>query len=388
MWQGGLKTGDRLGCAVTARDDELDAEPVRSSVVTVLNSAPEVLAVHLEPAELRTHQPVKATVQANDDDGDTLAMTYSWKVDGVNVGDDAMSLKASHFRRDQAVSVVVTANDGQADSVAFRSQPVLVQSTPPSQPGILLSNPAGGLNDLQCVVDEVSYDADADKVTYQFDWLVDGKPHKGAVATTEFKGDTIPSAQVEPGQRWQCIVTPSDGSVMGEPGRASQLVIAPVLAAGSAHTCLLTSDGEVACWGADTEGQLAAPTKGPYIQIASNGWHSCVLDAEGHPTCWGSNKYGQSNAPSDEAFVDLIAGLAHTCGRRKDDTVTCWGNDDDGRTSPPVEAYRMIAGGGLHSCGVTFWGNVVCWGKDDVGQTRAVDGDYQALSSVSGTVVA
>jgi hypothetical protein len=376
----GFAKEDSVVCTVWATDGTDKSARVSSAALEILNSLPRVTSVVIEPAPLYTRDDARAIVASEDADADPVSYHFSWTVDGREAGGDSHKLDPGAFRRDQRIAVSVTPSDGSAEGQPMKSSPATVMTTAPTKPGILLSDAAGGLSDLQCVVDEVSVDMDADPVSYLFEWFLFDEPYTGSTVLTEYPGDTVPKSEVSPGQRWLCRATPSDGTVEGESHEAKQLVIAPLLAAGSSHTCLLNSAGSVACWGADTEGQLVAPSRGTYVQIASNGWHTCVLDADGHPSCWGSNKYGQTDTPDGETFVQLIVGLAHTCGLNKDERVRCWGNPDDGRIDPPVDEIRVLAGGGLHSCGITVWGSVTCWGANDVGQSIAPDGDFVALS--------
>lgn len=372
--------GEQVICAVRAVDDSERSAPASSPAVEILNSLPSISSVTINPKDLFGSDKARVVVVSSDADGDKVSHSFAWTVDGRPAGSDSEVLAPGAFRRDQRLRVTATPTDGAGEGVAMTSAAITVQTAPPTKPGILLSDPAGGLNALQCIVDEVSVDLDADQVSYQFDWFLFDKPYTGPTTQTTHPGDTVPKAEVSAGQRWRCRGTPSDGTVAGEFHEATQLVIAPLLAAGSSHTCLLTSAGSVACWGADTEGQLVAPGRGPYVEIASNGWHTCVLDAVGSADCWGSDKYGQTNAPGDKQFTQLAAGLAHTCGLGADRRIDCWGNPDDGRIDPPKQEIRRLASGGLHSCGITVSDEVVCWGANDVGQAGPPSGTFESLS--------
>lgn len=178
--------------------------------------------------------------------------------------------------------------------------------------------------------------------------------------------------------------------------------------AGNAHTCALTDEGGVKCWGQNTVGQLgdgstisrttpvdvSGLTSG-VISITAGGFHTCALTDSGGVKCWGYGLYGQvgvgdqdqHETPVDVSgltagVVDVSAGLYHTCALLTDGSAQCWGyglygqlgNDSDAdQLTPvpvndlPVDAQRVHAGA-FHTCVLTTGGGVRCWGANVVGQ--------------------
>jgi hypothetical protein len=174
------------------------------------------------------------------------------------------------------------------------------------------------------------------------------------------------------------------------------------VAAGGAHTCALGEDGNVRCWGRNTDGQVdsaiskqASPKPHKLnvqgaTQIAAGAAHSCAVVPAG-VMCWGSARYGQvgreiADTPllpelvaNTDGAVEVAAGVRHSCARLMTGRVLCWGelfdpDSGDMRATPvatPVEgltdATSIVAGAG-HSCALRAAGVVTCWGANTRGQ--------------------
>jgi alpha-tubulin suppressor-like RCC1 family protein len=162
-----------------------------------------------------------------------------------------------------------------------------------------------------------------------------------------------------------------DGSGMDRPAPValrlgSDGATAQAIAAGGAHTCAVTTAGQLYCWGRGDEGQLGAgdtvdaldPTLVPAISgvvdVAAGGAHTCaIVGTERAVWCWGDNDSGQlgngmtevgpTETPTPVAGLTgvqaLSAGAAHTCALRSDRTVWCWGTDSSGQLGDGVPLY-------------------------------------------------
>lgn len=120
------------------------------------------------------------------------------------------------------------------------------------------------------------------------------------------------------------------------------------LAAGLAHTCGITIDKRVLCWGAGK----AKETEAERQDTASNEFRY---------------HFGQSLSP-DTQFTSVVAGDYHSCGLRADGRVRCWGLDNFGQSSPPSRKFAKLAAGADSTCGIVEDGGIECWGKQFGGQ--------------------
>ncbi len=127
------------------------------------------------------------------------------------------------------------------------------------------------------------------------------------------------------------------------------------VSAGRRHTCALTEQGAVYCWGSNASRQLANPTvaflrvptpvRGGYTGVTVGTDHSCALLASGQLECWGSNSHGQ-----------LGRGDPRPSGVSAEPTVVTG-----------ARLFRSIAAGRRSTCGIDTTGATFCWGSNNLG---------------------
>jgi CSLREA domain-containing protein len=180
------------------------------------------------------------------------------------------------------------------------------------------------------------------------------------------------------------------------------------VAAGNFHTCVLTIDGGVKCWGVNTSGQLGDGTTtnklvpvdvvgltSGVLSISAGDNFNCAVTSSGSVKCWGYNYYGQlgdgsttnRSTPVDVSGLsgtiqEVIAGGNSTCALILNGGTKCWGANNfgqlgDGTTnnsSSPVDVIGLPDGSVSldmhrdHACAVTSTGEAMCWGKNNYGQ--------------------
>ena len=219
--------------------------------------------------------------------------------------------------------------------------------------------------------------------------------------------------------------------------RAAGCVQFTSIALGEVHSCALTSDGRVLCWGANSAGQLGDGTgkqrSTPELvhgitdaaAIFARSTRTCVLSRAGVVSCFGANQFGESDArrdlsplpkdfpayASDETDGDfmlrnvriepsvvalpspattLSLGVWHTCAALASGEVTCWGRGASGALGDVnAKGFRLVtvpvgprvvelASGTLHTCARDAEGGVTCFGANEHGQLGDFDGKPSA----------
>ena len=172
---------------------------------------------------------------------------------------------------------------------------------------------------------------------------------------------------------------------------------------GSRHACALNSQGGVKCWGANALGQVGnglpdkiftapeqvAGLESGVVDIVVGSEHTCVITSGGQIKCWGLNGWGQCGVPTSAtmtpttvpgltAIAAVSAGYSHTCAVTKAGGVMCWGRNASGqlgdgttevRPSPtPVKDISIgvvaVMGGSEHTCAYTSENKAMCWGSN------------------------
>ncbi|HLA07705.1 MAG TPA: hypothetical protein VJ022_09700, partial [Anaerolineales bacterium] len=130
------------------------------------------------------------------------------------------------------------------------------------------------------------------------------------------------------------------------------------ITAGASHACALNTSGGVQCWGGNIGSMLGnsaidtpstpIPISGlasGVTMITSRTTHTCALTNNGEVSCWGENVSGQLG-----------------------NGETSWASDAPVQVIGLPENVSAISTGVNHTCAMTSTGQVLCWGDNRAGE--------------------
>ena len=189
---------------------------------------------------------------------------------------------------------------------------------------------------------------------------------------------------------------------------------------GAAHTCGITTQGALWCWGSNTHGRLGVGDTDPrvdptqvgdetdWVTVDAGGAHTCGIRANGTLWCWGyawSGRLGIGTSTSDTSsytepqrvgeesdWLTVNAGSAHTCGIRAGGSLWCWGEgswgrlglgsntsydvpmlvgkdlEDEEAVTELMSGWSSVSSTSTHTCGTRDDGTLYCWGNGNWGR--------------------
>jgi len=207
------------------------------------------------------------------------------------------------------------------------------------------------------------------------------------------------------------------------------------------HSCALTPDGKVYCWGDLSSGEGGLGTQ-VYTKTISNAEpaklgtttakdisvgskFSCALMTNGDVRCMGQNNFGQLGLGNTQKIGDneqpgsvspvalgakaiqITTGQSHACALLENGNVKCWGanfsgelgyghtnniGDNEGLSSvgpvPLDGPATYVSSGWNHTCAALANGKISCWGQGRLGQLgnggTANIGDNEIPTSIPG----
>ena len=180
------------------------------------------------------------------------------------------------------------------------------------------------------------------------------------------------------------------------------------MTAGFSHSCGLTEDGRIFCWGEGRGGRLGHGGTSLFLDpvqvdsdeewrtVAAGYEHTCAVTTTGYVECWGYAGGVPIGGGRGLVVDSMDAGGTATCAT-VDGQAYCWGTNEWGQLGvgdtiarghpTPVEGdvrFVDVRVGHGHGCGLTADGEAWCWGQNDHGQlgaaTTEVCGNYTSIA--------
>ena len=178
------------------------------------------------------------------------------------------------------------------------------------------------------------------------------------------------------------------------------------MSVGYYHTCGVTTDDFLFCWGYNRDGQVGDGVSGWYrlkpslikaprrfLQVDAGRDYTCAVARNARAFCWGNGSFGklgngslaEYHVPTAVAgglsFERVTTGAFHACGETTLNVAYCWGSNglgsvgDGTRTDRSIPTavtgglrFSEVSAGGFHTCGRTPDAVAYCWGDGFAGQ--------------------
>jgi len=217
------------------------------------------------------------------------------------------------------------------------------------------------------------------------------------------------SEQVDVCDSWFIVCTKSHKETVQHAGSALYGKSVTKISAGDTHTCAV-ANARVYCWGDNSDGQLgnrstsdssvpvavditgnSALLGKEVIDISAGYYFTCALASDGTVACWGRNGNGQlgndtrdnKNYPVAVSVGGMISGssIAKTCLKYQQIVSGIIGyciEYDNPKDIPSsaligkkVKKLAVLKGEAATMCAITREDSVVCWGQNYAGQVGA-----------------
>ncbi|MDH5544417.1 MAG: PKD domain-containing protein [Gammaproteobacteria bacterium] len=425
--------------SLLVNDGFSDSVMVTTSVV-IPNRAPTAEILSSENSRVVLGHEVSFSGSGSfDPDGDNLS--YKWIIDDVGILNSILFFHAFSTPGNHTVQLIV--NDGEADSLPV-TKSFFVISPPIALAGGTQIYSSGETATLDA---NYSFDTDGYLVDYRWQQISGNTVEIQSVDSQQASFVTPPAnvhwKMVSAGEHHTCAIDSMQSLWCWGSNYFQQIPSyeyqhkTPVVvefaeqttwqqvSTGARHTCAISADNRLYCWGDNSEGQLGAISGGNGIlayvavldgtnwrMVDSSRYHSCAVDADSQLFCWGRNSSGQlglgdnsSRASPGQIYSPVTnavwktvkTGLSHTCALDTSNSLWCWGSNGEGQlgigdtigeaTQPMIvptpnnaTSWLDFIVGDSHSCGIGDDGKLYCWGTNGPGWLGTEDKNYLVFS--------
>jgi hypothetical protein len=217
--------GDILQCVLTPTDASGQGNPILSEEIPILDTAPSVDTVTLDPDEgdKTTTFQCLAEGLSDPDEGDEVDLMTIWKVNEEELeGTTSQTFNASSLAQGATLQCKVVPFQGDIQGQAVYSDEVVLGNAAPYGGAVVVSPVAPTeLTGVNCISNDAS-DPDGDTFSLSYTWYVDDE------LVPDVTGNFLSGAYFDKGQKVTCEVTAYDGMDYGTPVGAKNLYVTAV----------------------------------------------------------------------------------------------------------------------------------------------------------------
>ena len=160
---GNSRKGDIFRVRVIPSDGKGDGKPFLSNPVKILNAAPVVREVWIEPKMPTVQNDLKVHEKSTDADEDSIFFSYQWEKNGAALMEERKDmLERVRFKKGDSISVTIVPDDREIMGAPKKSESVKISNSPPT----LVSSPPTSIEGTKYVYQVKANDPDNDPITF------------------------------------------------------------------------------------------------------------------------------------------------------------------------------------------------------------------------------
>jgi hypothetical protein len=160
---GNFRKGDVFQVRVIPSDGKGDGKPFLSNPVKILNAAPVVREVWIEPRMPTIQNDLKVHEKSTDADEDSIFFSYQWEKNGTALMEERKDmLERVRFKKGDSISVTIVPDDREIMGAPKKSEPVKISNSAPT----IVSSPPTSIEGTKYIYQVKANDPDNDPITF------------------------------------------------------------------------------------------------------------------------------------------------------------------------------------------------------------------------------
>jgi hypothetical protein len=185
---------------------------VQPSLKSPSGLLPEIASAEIIPGKPRSDTPLIVKYISGGPSNDSVQCRFRWYVNNEIVQDgESAILNPGTYKKGMSVFVEVTTSNNSGAGQPYKTEPVIIDNTPPTVTSISLKPSPALPGDVLTAMPE-GRDPDGDAVSYHYQWIVNGEP----VNETQQDSNTLNTKGLQKKDNICVIVTPFDGESSGK----------------------------------------------------------------------------------------------------------------------------------------------------------------------------